>query len=126
MDFLLEALEEWRKAKDAGEDVLRHDVSIKAIAGASAGGMTGAMYAASLDEPFVNIRDLDTNFSPARANALYRAWVESVDIESLLGVRDLGEGPGALPARLLHTDGLEREIHASAQERSGLPALCRS
>lgn len=92
MDFLLEALEQWRGAKERREDVPRHDVSIKVIAGASAGGMTGAMFASSLDEPFRNVRDLAENLSPARPNALYRAWVESVNIENLLGARDLGGG----------------------------------
>jgi predicted acylesterase/phospholipase RssA len=45
MDFLLEALEEWNKAKEEGKKIPMHNVKIKVITGASAGGMTAAMAA---------------------------------------------------------------------------------
>ena len=42
-DFLVEALDEWQKAKVRGDDVPRHEVFISAISGSSAGGTTAAL-----------------------------------------------------------------------------------
>lgn len=44
VDFLLQALEEWQQLKDKGEGP-PHDVKIRVMSGASAGGMTSAIYA---------------------------------------------------------------------------------
>ena len=49
LDFLLQALDEWYAAKGR-PDVPPHDVVIRVATGASAGGMTTAMLAASLRE----------------------------------------------------------------------------
>ncbi len=59
------------------------------LSGASAGGMTAAITAAALCEPFQPIRQ-----APAGnlTNRLYRSWVGRIDIEALLGDRDLAGG----------------------------------
>ena len=43
LDFLIEALSEWQKAKDRGDNVPKHDVFISAVSGTSAGGITAAL-----------------------------------------------------------------------------------
>jgi hypothetical protein len=85
MDFLLEALEAWNKAKEAGERVPMHNVKIKVITGASAGGMTAAMAA-------VEIRKRATGQgTKGKASSFYKAWVDMIDIKSLLNCDDLEE-----------------------------------
>jgi hypothetical protein len=48
LDFLLQALAEWEKARAAGEAVPNHRVVIKVVAGASAGAITGALGAVAM------------------------------------------------------------------------------
>ena len=86
-DFLVEALEEWRKAKSASQPGLpRHDVIIKAISGASAGSIVGALGALALADGIEPKNDLPASlqlpsgpqFNPHRCvlPGLYRTWVE--------------------------------------------------
>lgn len=91
VDFMVEALEEWQKAKDAGEKVPDHNLKIRVIAGASAGGMTAAIMAGTLREDF-------------RAK-LKQAWVDEVSLEELLKVDDLDEGKAR---SLLNSDMIPR------------------
>lgn len=91
VDFMVEALEEWQKAKKAGEKVPDHDLKIRVIAGASAGGMTAAIMAGTLREDF-------------RAK-LRQAWVEEVSLEELLKVDDLESGKAR---SLLNSDMIPR------------------
>lgn len=51
IDFLIEAMDAWEKRKDH-PDVPHHDVKLKVISGASAGGMTAAITAAALQSEF--------------------------------------------------------------------------
>jgi hypothetical protein len=44
----MEALSEWQKAKERGDNDPKHDVFISAISGTSAGGITAALGLASL------------------------------------------------------------------------------
>ncbi|MCW9713211.1 patatin-like phospholipase family protein [Aliifodinibius salicampi] len=95
IDFLLQALEEWQKAKDAGEGSAPiHDVKIKVISGASAGGMTGAIFTAMMNEEFSHITSLPGK-EPTRdeinRNKLYKSWVDDIDIRDLLENSDLKE-----------------------------------
>lgn len=78
LDFLLEALEEWHGAKQRGEAVPAHDVSIEVLSGASAGGMCAAISAVQLTE--------------SRPDLLHECWVNRIDIRELLGTRDLHDG----------------------------------
>lgn len=86
LDFLTEALDEWYKAKDSGEAVPPHDISMEVLSGASAGGMCAAISASMLQEEFEHIHD------PTKAgttNKLYEAWVNKIDIRELLKTTDL-------------------------------------
>lgn len=79
MDYLMEALEEWRKRKEANSPgTPLHDVEIPVIGGASAGGMTGIIAAAALNNPLTPVKP------PEKAdvkeehpeNKFYHSWVD--------------------------------------------------
>ncbi|MFK7833759.1 MAG: patatin-like phospholipase family protein [Winogradskyella sp.] len=86
MDYILEALSEWEKAKkepltDANHNIPRHEVVIDAIGGASAGGMVGmittlALYAGNW-KPVKKVSHVKTG------NILYDSWVFLDDDDSL-------------------------------------------
>lgn len=93
IDFMLQALEEWHKAKKAGDnDAPPHEVKIKVIAGASAGGMTGAILTAMVNDSFSHITSLpgkEPTQDEINSNKLYKSWVDEVDITKLLRDDDL-------------------------------------
>ena len=122
-DFLIEALNEWQKAKERGEDVAKHDVFISVISGTSAGGIVGALGLASLaggvraiEQPSVNPKQ----HWPVKLvlPELYGAWVKKTKLfdsreaakkggsnQSLLDTADLLQSKG-LPISLLNSDAL--------------------
>jgi hypothetical protein len=82
IDYLLEALEHWQKAKDLNlPGVPKHDVKIEVFTGASAGGMTAAISSCAVQQYFPHINP--SNFrSPVTAeNPLYDAWVNLTETE---------------------------------------------
>jgi len=128
LDFLIEALSEWHKAKARGEDdVPQHDVFISAISGTSAGGITAALGLAALAG---GVRPIETPaVSPKHTwtvrrvlPELYDVWVKSTKLfagrevpekvgsvdgyGSLLDIGDLQSGK--LPASLLNSEMLTR------------------
>jgi predicted acylesterase/phospholipase RssA len=79
MDYLLEALEEWRKRKEANSpDTPSHDVVIPMIGGASAGGMTGIITAAALNNPITPVKPPEkANVKEEKPeNKFYHSWVD--------------------------------------------------
>ena len=98
MDFLIQALDAWQRMKDAGKDVHcpRHEVRLKVISGASAGGMTAALTSGMLCEDFEHV--VSDQVESAVNNKLFESWVRKIDIRRLLEARDLKD-TGA--ARLL-------------------------
>ncbi|WP_348266760.1 patatin-like phospholipase family protein [Edaphobacter paludis] len=86
LDFLTEALDAWEKAKDNNEAVLRHDVCIEVLAGASAGGMCAAIATVMLQEDFEHIHDTSKR---GTSNRFYESWVNLIDIEELLKTDDI-------------------------------------
>lgn len=89
LDFLTEALDEWYKAREKGDPVPTHDVSIEAFSGASAGGMCAAISACLLQDEFDHIHDVSRQ---GTNNTLYEAWVNTIDIRHLLTTGDLTAG----------------------------------
>lgn len=87
IDFLLQTLEEWQQLKDKGEGP-PHDVKIRVMSGASAGGMTSAITAAMLNGSFSPVDNLAGD-GPHASNPLYDSWVKKIDIKPLLGSDDL-------------------------------------
>jgi hypothetical protein len=91
LDFLIEALDEWYTAKDRGDAVPGHDLSLDVFSGASAGGMCAAIAAALVQGEFEHIHD--TNLRNT-SNRFYESWVNKIDIRELLQTRDLQDrGP---------------------------------
>jgi len=76
MDYLLEALENWQKAKDLDlPGVPRHEVVIDVLSGASAGGMTAIITAASIQKEFPHINQRNYFTLSAFENPLFNSWV---------------------------------------------------
>jgi predicted acylesterase/phospholipase RssA len=91
LDFLIEALDAWEAARGQ-PGVPTHRVTLRAMSGASAGGMCAAILAAALHRRFPAARD-----DLARAqNPLWQAWVVRPSIHALLDNADLRRGPREL------------------------------
>lgn len=116
IDFLIEALDEWQRLKDAGDpSTPRHAVSLKVISGTSAGGMTAAMAAGALAVEHHPVRDAAT---AAPQNKLFDSWVERIDIAHLLGAQDL-QHDGDTPLRSLLDSSVLDAIARDALDFSG-------
>jgi hypothetical protein len=87
IDYLLETLEKWQKAKDFNRAVGKndpdydhsipmHDVVIEVLGGASAGGMTAAITALSL---FEGIEPINAKNPDKLHNNIYDSWVNLND-----------------------------------------------
>jgi hypothetical protein len=76
MDYLLEALENWQKAKDLGlPGTPKHNVLIEVLTGASAGGMTAVITAASIQNEIPHIHQKNYFTQTSTKNPLYDSWV---------------------------------------------------
>ncbi len=96
VDFLIQALREWEKAKTerpGDPDIPRHVTRLKVLSGASAGGMTAAVLAASLFDGFDPVTGLAEGQPAPVNNRLYGCWVDRIDIGHLLADRDLRADP---------------------------------
>jgi hypothetical protein len=124
IDFLVQALDEWEKerslARDHPDDPKAREcppdkVKIKVMAGASAGGMTATLAAGLLGMDYEAVTAQpppDRSATPSNNN-LYRSWVNTIDIDPLLGSRDLDGGTGGRLQSLLDSSIL-RDIAADA------------
>jgi len=87
MDFLIEALDTWEQ-KRGEKDVPTHQVVVKAIGGASAGGMTGIIAASALNNPIEHVKEADLKnvLKEQTKNKFYNSWVDLLqeDMFSLL------------------------------------------
>ena len=111
IDFLIEALDSWQKAKDNDKEsgeltVPPHNIEISVISGASAGGMTAAITAASLqDEP----PSTDDPEQKKEMSKFYKAWVGDISLKGLLENEDL-EGGKDIDRVIGIREGLVREV----------------
>jgi hypothetical protein len=124
VDFLIGALDEWEKAKTfarehpddpVARDCPMHEVTIKVMAGSSAGGMTAGLAAGMLGMNFESVGRQpppDRPASPANNN-LYRSWVNTIDIGPLLGTRDL-DADAAVPLQSVLDSSILRDIAGDA------------
>ncbi len=87
VDYLLEALEEWQRRKDSGEEnVPSHQVEISAVGGASAGGMTGIITASALFDPIVPVKTAPPDImEEIPESMLYHSWVDLI-AENMLDI----------------------------------------
>mgnify|MGYP000527780725 CR=1 FL=1 len=110
LDFLLQALDAWQKAKDQPNSrAPRHEVRLKVLAGTSAGGMTAAILASALGSDFPPVTD-PKKVDPS--NKLFHSWVELIDIDQLLEANDLRDP--AQPLRSLLDASVLEKIAAYA------------
>jgi hypothetical protein len=89
IDFMVQALDEWYKAKTNGQPVPPHDVRLSVFSGASAGAITAALATGYLgsDQPAITT-EKEGSENRGR-NKLFDSWVDRIDISSLLEGRDL-------------------------------------
>jgi hypothetical protein len=120
LDFLTEALDAWTKAKAEGAEVPRHELTIEAFSGASAGGMCATISAILLQDDFEHVSDATKT---GTTNRFYESWVNRIDIRELLKTRDL-DRPGPVVS-LLDSTILE-DIAAYALKRVNPLATPRS
>jgi predicted acylesterase/phospholipase RssA len=122
IDFLLQALEEWQKEKESGNtQAPPHEVKIKVVAGASAGGMTGAILTAMLNDDFSPITSLpgkEPGTEQIDKNKLYKSWVDQVDIKQLLQENDL-KPKGSKVRSLLDSSVLDEVADSAISFSSG-------
>ncbi len=134
IDYLLETLEKWQKAKDKNhalgpdhpdydKSVPMHDVQIDVVGGSSAGGMTAAIMALGLFEGIKPINEANPDKSH---NKLYDSWVNLNDhvgvptLEQMLGSTDI-ERLGEVQS-LLNSDPIDA-IADRAMDLSGINPL---
>ncbi|MCR6632729.1 MAG: hypothetical protein NVV74_23305 [Magnetospirillum sp.] len=110
MDFLIQAVDAWTRAKaepDGAPDEDRvpvpdHDVVLRGFAGTSAGSYTAAIATVALRYDFPPVVDPQAepgaNPSEKSENPFFEAWVNRVDIDSLLQHRDF-KTASRLPGR---------------------------
>lgn len=123
MDFLVEALDRWYAAKAAGEDVPQHDVRVRVVTGASAGGINSALFAIVANWGY-QPRRLDAELSVwgeaarDKPSPFHSIWVDGIDIADLLTTDDLDGGQ--LPS-LLNASYLEKVLVPQALRFEGVP-----
>ncbi len=105
VDFLIQALDAWTLAKNAG-GAPTHKVIIKIFAGTSGGALTSVLLARILCSGFPHV-DAATPAATRALNPLYDCWVNQVDITDMLATSDLGgtSVPSLLCATKLDTMG---------------------
>lgn len=80
MDYLLEALENWQKAKELNlPGVPKHNVLIEVLSGASAGGMTAVITSAAIQKTFPHITQQNFSSEKNKENPLFDSWVNITD-----------------------------------------------
>jgi predicted acylesterase/phospholipase RssA len=97
IDYLIEALQEWQKRKDANEPgTPSHDVIIPVIGGASAGGMTGIITATAINNPITPVTKPSADLVAEHPeNKFYHSWVDLIGPDMfpmMLATDDIKEG----------------------------------
>jgi len=107
IDYLIEALENWQKAKDLNlPSIPKHNVIIEIISGASAGGMTAAITAASLQKEFPHVnQDNYHDENITKANPLFDSWVNLTE-----------EANNDMMSQMLNTDDIINEPKINSQK----------
>lgn len=86
IDYLLDALDAWHDARQNNLAIPQHQVCIRVMSGASAGGMTLAIAAIEL------LRRANNPEAVRRKgykSLMYQAWVKKIDITEMLNTNDL-------------------------------------
>lgn len=106
MDYLLEALENWQKAKELGlPGVPQHNVIIEVLSGASAGGMTAVITTAAVQKKFPHINQKNYLTGINKENPLFDSWVNLTEepakdmMEQMLSTEDILNLPSVNPTK---------------------------
>ena len=106
VDYLLEALENWQKAKDLGlSGVPQHEVHIEVMSGASAGGMTAVLTAAAIRRDFPPVHQRNYTTDASKKNPLYDTWVNLTEdsksdmMDQMLATEDILGSPESNPLK---------------------------
>jgi len=106
MDYLLEALENWQKAKELNlPGTPKHKILIEILSGASAGGMTAVMTAASVQRDFPHIDQHNYASATSKENPLYDSWVNMTEshkddmMSQMLDSKDIEDSPVLNPGK---------------------------
>lgn len=120
MDYMIEALETWEKARESGKSIPDHRTLIKVLAGASAGGMVASLTAAAFIDP--NHRPIQgpVQGNTATQNRLYDAWVRGVDMLDLLKDNDLTDPEMEIMA-ILNNNAIPSVAHRHLQLENPKP-----
>ncbi len=104
MDYLFEALDAWEDKKNkADKNIPSHQVLLKVIGGASAGGMTGIIASTMVNETFKPIKELDQKnlFAEHPDNKLYHSWVDQLQRDMFPYLLDTSDiKPSNIPSLL--------------------------
>lgn len=124
MDYLLEALDAWERAKKTGDvRIPSHQVCIELLNGTSAGGMTAVVAATALHDTITPVSPLNKQQGKAQTNKLYNSWVELTGDDNLLPKMLLdddivdGEVPSLLNSTFIEqiADKIVEQVHQDAQ-----------
>jgi predicted acylesterase/phospholipase RssA len=125
VDFLIQALDQWQEGKRGVDPRCpRHDVSLKVMAGTSAGGMSAAIAAAQFGEAHTPAADPRPP-GPSN-NKLFESWVRRIDIARLLATSDLDADPDGDVRSLLDSTALDEIAAAVFHREDGPPPPERS
>jgi hypothetical protein len=114
MDYILEALSEWEKAKQSSKNnIPNHNVIIDAIGGASAGGMVSMITALALYDG--NIKPVKDVAHTKTGNILYDSWVFLDDDDTIYN--GSGKGETTFKKMLSNSD---------INDKKGAPSLLNS
>lgn len=99
VDFLIEALEEWEKKRPKPgepnpEGIPDHRVVLRGFAGASAGGIVGALATVALSGNNIPSPEMPAVPAWVKVKRLYQAWVTGPDMVPTLATDNISERPG--------------------------------
>lgn len=123
LDALMEALDIWQAAKDAGRPVPDHQVRLEVLGGASGGGVCAAILARAATRGFPHARAEGGTVE----NPFWRVWVEDLDLAAMLGQLDMGNGSPP-PASLLDGAAIQQAVAnllAWGRPHGGVTTLAR-
>jgi hypothetical protein len=123
LDFLVEALDTWTAARDAGDpDAPPHSTILSVIAGTSGGGINGAITTRALRYAFPPVR-LATSLADRARNPFHDTWVNRIGIRDFLDTADLASGLRAILNSRKLADIAEHVIGFVGDPRSPRPWL---
>lgn len=125
IDYLVEALEEWQKRKNAGTpETPSHDVVIPVIGGASAGGMTGIILSSMVNQPVVPVNNFPQPLFIAQPqNRLYHSWVDLTDDDMFPRLLETSDIRKKEIYSLLNSSFIDDIAHRVVQSPTGVPVF---